>query len=190
MLESVMFTVKGISPLIMHNGQTADPLNQYSKAIKKITAKRKKTDADYEKLSELEWYAGLYVNDDGRVIVPGDCLTAMLRDAAKKQRLGKLFSSAVFCDDDALLEYEGPKKTDKMFQSGKFTSRMLVRVTTAKVLRTRPIFKDWSTTFEVKYYPTEINIDQVKEAVETAGRVIGLGDYRPRFGRFEIVETS
>jgi hypothetical protein len=32
-------TIEGTAPIIMHNGQTADPLNQYAKAIKQISGK-------------------------------------------------------------------------------------------------------------------------------------------------------
>jgi len=48
--------------LIMHNGQTADPLNPFSKAMKEISSKRKKTDTDYEAMANIEYRAGLYLN--------------------------------------------------------------------------------------------------------------------------------
>ena len=41
--------------LIMHNGQTADPLNPFSKAMKEISGKRKKTDTDYEAMANIEF---------------------------------------------------------------------------------------------------------------------------------------
>ncbi len=44
--------------LMMHNGRTKDPLDPYAKALKKLTGKRKKTDADYLEISRLEWEAG------------------------------------------------------------------------------------------------------------------------------------
>ena len=54
--------LRGISPIIMHCGQTADPLNQFSKAMKKLSAKRNKTDDDLAILSGIEWWAGLYLD--------------------------------------------------------------------------------------------------------------------------------
>jgi len=186
MFEKLEVKIKGVSPLILHSNQTADPLNEHTKAIKKVSSVRKKTDKDHEQLAELEWRAALYVNDDGKVIVPGDCIKAMLIESAKKQKLGKAFKPAVFCFDDALVEYDGPKNIDKLYESGKFISRAVVKVMQARIVRTRPIFHDWKLTFTLDYLPTEIDVDQVKDAMITAGRLIGLCDWRPVHGRFEV----
>ena len=39
--------------LIMHNGRTSNPLDPFTKAMKEISGKRKKTDADLEALSKI-----------------------------------------------------------------------------------------------------------------------------------------
>ena len=54
-LPTVQIRFQGVSPLLCHNGQTADPRNAYSKAIKAISGKRKKTDSDYDEMARLEW---------------------------------------------------------------------------------------------------------------------------------------
>jgi len=190
MFEKMLFTIKGVSPLLMHNSQLADPLNDLARAIKKISANRKKTDADYGEMSRLEWMGGLYLNESGRVIVPGDCIKAMLVDAAKKKKLGKAFKPSVFCFEDSELEYDGPKNIDKLWADGKFIKKAVVKIGMARIVRTRPMFRDWSLTFEIQYLPSEINPEQVQEAVVTSGRLIGLCDWRPVHGRFEVVETA
>ena len=46
--------ITGISDMIQHNGQLADPLNYFTKQLKAVTSKRPKTDADLEKMAEIE----------------------------------------------------------------------------------------------------------------------------------------
>jgi hypothetical protein len=67
----------GVAPLIMHNGALSDPLNQYSKAIKRISSKRHKVDSDYEEMARLEYHGGLYLHQ-GRPCIPGFVVEAAL----------------------------------------------------------------------------------------------------------------
>ena len=41
-------------------------MNKFAKAMKAITSKRKKTDEDYIELARLEFFGGLYADDQGR----------------------------------------------------------------------------------------------------------------------------
>ena len=110
-------TLQGDS-LIMHNGQTANPLNPFSKAMKEISGKRKKTDSDYEAMSNIEYKAGLYVDAKNNVIIPSRVLESVLAEGAKKSKEGKLALSGMFVDTDALLDYEGyPMSLDELMNS-------------------------------------------------------------------------
>ena len=51
------------SGLLCHNGELADPLNNFAKEMKKVSAVRKKTDEHHLKMQELEWFGGLYGTD-------------------------------------------------------------------------------------------------------------------------------
>ena len=62
---------------LMHNGQLSDPLNEWTKAKKKITDKKKKTDADHEEVSRLEWMGGLYLFN-GAPCIPREAIKATL----------------------------------------------------------------------------------------------------------------
>jgi hypothetical protein len=70
MLEKYACRITGAAPLILHNVQLADPLNAYAKEMKKISGKRRKTDADLEELARFEWHGSLYVSQ-GQVVIPG-----------------------------------------------------------------------------------------------------------------------
>ena len=52
-------TIRGIAPLLMHNGQLANPLNPLAKEMKKVTSVRTKTDEHHLELQRLEFLAGL-----------------------------------------------------------------------------------------------------------------------------------
>ena len=187
-LAKKKYTIKGMSPLMCHNGELANPQNAIVKEMKKITSKRKKTDDDLNELAELEWMGGLYVNDDGIPCIPSKVLKATLVEAAKTSRLGKRFTAGLFISDNPVIQHAGQERTVEELRSDpKHVDQRMVKVQTSKVLRTRPIFPDWKLTFEVAYMPDQIEERDLDQAMETAGYIKGLGDYRPEFGRFEVV---
>jgi copper chaperone CopZ len=188
MLRQLTVSIRGVSPLIMHNGQTADPLNKFSRAMKEISGKRKKTDEDYAEMSRIEWHAGLYVNAEQKLILPAACLEASIYDGAKKSKLGKAFKSAVFIEHDSLLDI-GKKygKAEDLFADDQFKDIRGVRVNQARVMRTRPIFWQWGCEFIVTFDDEQVNLKDVERAIADAGSKSGVGDFRPRYGRFEVV---
>lgn len=192
--QSYSFKINGIAPLIVHNGELADPFYVFSQEIKKISGKRKKTEADHEMMAKLEWRGGLYVNED-KLIVPSDCFEASLVGAAKLSRLGKDAARGLFVEDHLVIRGEGIPETvndavlDEMYDSGKFTFRKGVRVGTAKVMRTRPIFGlGWFADATVVFNDAVFNKQQIEDLVDTAGTQIGLCEWRPRYGRFAVSE--
>ena len=108
-MNQVKLKICGITPLITHNNQTANPLNEYSKAIKSLTSKRKKTDADHQEIARIEWEAGLYL-ENGVVVMPARCIEATFLAAAKKSKDGKKWQSGAIIDEDFCeIKYNGPK---------------------------------------------------------------------------------
>jgi hypothetical protein len=189
MYQALDFRIRGISPLLLHNIQLADPLNEWAKALKAISSKRKKTETDYEEMARIEWFGGLYVDEDNRPVFPGVNIEAAFIDAGKKQRLGEAFKSGLISDGNWRIEYDGPKNADDLWknQRDKFSDRRAVVVGMARVFRTRPAFRKWELAFTVNFLPDILNKSQVTEAAATLGRLIGIGDYTPRHGRFEVL---
>ncbi len=192
--QQYTFKITGIAPLIVHNGELADPFYAFSQEIKKISGKRKKTEADHEMMAKLEWRGGLYVNE-GKLIVPSDCFEASLVGAAKLSRLGKDAARGLFVEDHLLICGDGipdsvdEEALDAMYESGKFTFRKGVRVGTAKVMRTRPIFGlGWWSQATIVFNDAVFNKQQIEDLAEAAGSQIGLCEWRPRFGRFAVSE--
>lgn len=186
MFEKINAVLTGVAPILLHNGQLADPLNKWTKALKEVTSKRKKTDVDHEEVARLEWFGSLYVGDDGGPCVTGEMIEAWVKDGAKKSKLGKQVSASVFCDADSFaIKYKGTRDPEKMWAQGKFRDVRGVKVGQARVMRCRPILRDWSVEIALAYNPELITRSQLTKALADAG-AWGLGDYRPRFGRCTV----
>jgi hypothetical protein len=58
-------------------------------------------------------------------------------------------------------------------------------------VRTRPYLREWCCSFTIEFAVSLINLSQIMSLVEAAGRIIGLGDYRPQkggsYGKFVIM---
>lgn len=189
MIQKLSFKIKGIAPLMMHNGRLADPDDPYSRAMKVITSNRKKTDADLEEIARLEFLGGLYLNKDEQVVIPGFVFEATLigkGGAARKERMGKEAAAALWVTRDFPLIYDGPQTPDELWKDKQFVDQSMVRVQTSKVKRTRPIFRDWDAEIVVEFNDNLIDEKQVKRWIEVAGEQVGLCDWRPRLGRFSV----
>jgi len=167
----------------MHNGQTADPSNRWAKALKQVSSKRKKTDADYEEMARLEFAAGLYM-DKGGPVLPSYLIESMIVNAAKKVREGPMAKSGCFCLNHARLEYDGPRTVDELWADEEYRFSAIVRVGMARVARMRPIFHEWAATITLSIEDEVVNIARVDDWMQIAGTQVGIGDWRPKFGRF------
>lgn len=170
----------------MHNGQTANPLNEFSKEIKKVSGKRAKTDADLEELARLEWHAGLYLKD-GKPCIPGEVLEATLVEAAKKIKMKKNVQAGLYCDGFFPIVYDGSANLKELWEDRRFRFTAIVRVKNNRIPRTRPIFQEWSAEVMITYDDGQLNPSTVRELLVAAGNNVGLMDWRPKFGRFKVV---
>ena len=82
------------------------------------------------------------------------------------------------------IQYDGPRGSDELWTDERFRLVTGVRVGQARIMRTRPIFRDWSAEIFVDFLPGQLNRAEVAEMVRLAGEVVGIGDWRPRFGRY------
>ena len=182
----------GIRPLVMHNGLMADPTNPLVRRIKEITSKgsKKLTDSDFEERDLLEWEAGLYWDEQDGAIIPSDNIERCIQLGAQKSRIGKDVQAAVFCSAPHVsLDYSGPKDKAKMYQDPRFTLRKGVAVQKARIIRIRPMIPTgWSLAFDIEFDDSIVNPKNLLKAMSDAGSLVGLGDWRPKFGRFIVEE--
>lgn len=184
--HQIKFHIVGVCPCLMHNGRLKNPFDKAVKEIKKISGKRGKTEEDLWKLAELEFKAGIYTDETGHPIWPGENIERMLQEAAKRQKLGKKLKSALMVPEDPKLIYDGPKTPDELWADERYRFFKDVKVGTSSIMRCRPMFPDWQCKFSVQYYAGELDSDQILKIMSDAGQFVGLSEFRPRFGRFIV----
>ncbi len=191
-MESINFKIRGVTPLLMHSSQLSDPLNKYTKALKKITAIRKKTEEHYVEMGRIEMLGGLYWSKEYGLHLPGENIEACLIAAAKFKKLGTAFKrGAQVVELSCPLKGTGaPATPEEIAADDNFKYVKSVKVGTARIMRTRPIFENWETEFTVMFDPSQLQTEDILEAANSAGMMVGLGDWRPRFGKFEVVEAA
>ena len=186
MFEERKFTIEGVAPLLVHNGRLCNPIDPIVREMKQFSGKRNKTESDYESLAKLEFMGSLYLGEHNEPVIPGECIEAMIINAAKKSKKGPSAKAGLICDGNWPIIYDGPKDPEAMWNDGGFADARRVVVQRAAVIRTRPVFRNWKLTFNMHYNPSLVNKSELEDWVSVAGHVIGLGDYRPRFGRFVV----
>ena len=193
MIQTMKVKLIGRTSLVMHNGQLANPLNEFTKAIAAVSKKRGKTEADFLRMSELEFRGGLYpqnVSNGQGPVIPARCARATLINGAKKHKNGTLFKSAVFVVADAPVQYDGPRTASELFADGRFTFIAPVKVGQSTIMRTRPKFDEWSAVLDIEYDDTDVNKEAIGQALTSGGRLVGALDGRPEYGRFTWEEVA
>jgi hypothetical protein len=185
--EILNLRLTGKRALLLHNGQLADPLNEFTKALKEATSVKKKTEDKLAEIRQLEWIGSLYRDEKGRIAVPEDMILGCFIAGAKKFKLGNEAKAGVLCTEAFHpLKYDGPTDVLELYATGKFIDVRRCVVQRNAVMRTRPRFNKWSVDVALMLDTEIIESKQALQAMDAAGRNIGLGDFRPRFGRFEV----
>lgn len=190
-MKTATYTIQGKTPLLMHSERLANPFDALTRELKALTGKRKKTEDDLLDIARVEWLGGLYSDDDG-IFMPGYNVFSSLIGGGKLHKLGTAIRrSAIIAEDRLALEYGGTKGDhSKLFDDKRFVDMRSVKVGTSKVMRCRPIFRDWKITFSVHYDESGLQRSDLDRCLQAAGTMIGLGDYRPRYGRFEVAQAA
>lgn len=187
MQQSFKATLRSTAPFLMNNGRLANPMDTFARAIKKITAKRHKTEADFEELAKLEWHGSLYLKN-GKPCLPALMLDACLINGAKKVKKGMQAKAGLFSIDDFVLHHDGPETIAALWETERFRFTIGCRLQgKATIMRTRPRFDTWSADIEIAFNDEALNASDIREFLLIAGRDVGIGNWRPRFGRFEMI---
>lgn len=186
-MEQLRIKVSGTSPLMMHADRLANPLLPETKAHKQLTSKRKKTDEDHLAIARSEFINGLYWNAKDGIFIPGQNFDATFLAGAKLQKLGTHWKrGALVLEDKAPLIHDGPTDPARLWENPAYVDCRGVKVGTSKIMRYRPIFLRWAAELTVVINTDVIDLKEAQKAIEDAGSLIGVCEYRPRFGRFEV----
>ncbi len=172
---SVRVRIEGSADLIFHRWN-AEEVEAKGAAAK--NSKTKKTD-------NVESY--VYRNEDGEICIPGLYLRGAIINAAKfrqdprspRKSAMDLYKAGIV--STTLLATLGTKQWD-------YLDKCRVMVQRQGINRVRPAMKaGWSAEFDIMVLlPEYIDRMALRETIESAGRLVGIGDHRPTFGRFGI----
>lgn len=173
---AVSVTVRGASDLLFH-AWNAEAVDEKAAAAKNSAGK---------KSDNLESY--VYRTPDGEIAIPGEYLRGAIINAAKfrqdprspRKSAMDLFKAAIVVTSP--LASLGVAQWD-------YLDRRRVMIQRSGINRTRPAMRaGWEATFDMLVMlPEYVDRNQLRETIESAGRLIGVGDFRPTFGRFGIV---
>jgi hypothetical protein len=138
-----------------------------------------------KKTDDIESY--VYRNDDGEICIPGEYLRGALVTAAKfrqdprspRKSAQDLFKAAVV----VLTPLASLGVKDWQYEH-----KCRVTVQRNGITRTRPAMKvGWAVEFDVLVnLPEYVEPSLLHSALIDAGRLVGLGDFRPTYGRFAV----
>ena len=188
-MKTLKFKIEGVCPLLQHDDKMANPFNEYTKLMKAISSKRKKTEDDLLEMARIEWTAGLYYTPQSGYFIKAECFEGAFYEAAKTKKLGKTFKEAVRMPDNPAFRFEHDTLTpQQLFEMDSYKDFRTIKIQRAKILRCRPIFTDWNCEIELWYEETRLDSREIIDLVNYAGRYIGICDYRPKYGRFTATE--
>lgn len=179
-------TLTGDRPVLLHNGRLANPLDPYTQQLKALTSKRKKTDDDLIAIMRVEARGGAYETSDNLLAFPTQNVWRSIYDAAKAYKRGEdikraLLSSAAM---EPLYVNGQTVDVDEYLSNPEHIDYRPVAVQRAKTMRARPVVHGWSTTHHFELLDDVIDPRDLGPIIERAGRLVGIGDWRPTFGGF------
>lgn len=185
-MYTINVSVTGIAPLMQHRY----PMPDFADMGK--GGKKKTGEVDYMQ----EWRDYLYVTSEGDIYQPAVHFDGCMVKAAAGYKIqgqrGKtykdLFKGNVFTSPDAILHgVKVPDELDTDADKQLYLDCRPVVIQRARVVRIRPCFKPgWKLDFEISVLDDQVPANVVNEVLSLAGRTVGVGDFRPRFGRFMI----
>lgn len=175
----------GGTPLVQHNERLADPLDDYARRISPVARKTRKTEADHLELARLEFFGGMYIDENGPCIPAWNVLRCLQEGAKRIRRGPDVLRGVAPLVETVSLAYEGSRDPEILWKEGGFSLRKSVGINgRSRTIRTRPIFIDWSASMPVEVDPNIFDPDTLAECWRLAGRYVGLGEMRPIHGKF------
>lgn len=172
---TAFMTLTGTSDLLFHRWN-CEAVDEKARSAK--NSKSKKTD-------NIESY--VYRDDDGFICIPGEYVRQSTIHSAKyvqdprspRKSAMDMFKAGVISLTP--LASLGLKKWD-------YEDRRRVVIQRAGINRTRPAIKaGWKADFEfMVLLPEYIGPQLLHEVISNAGKLVGIGDFKPTYGRFCI----
>jgi hypothetical protein len=189
-MYTVNVTVKGKAAMLMH---------AYPATNLKPQTKRSVGETDYT----LEWMDTMYADSAGYLYLPASHFEGALMNAAAsfkvKGKSGATWKKIVkaYCyvnPDEVPLYWQGarvPAPDETLIeQPTEVLSVDVQRVVVQRsaVARARlKVAAGWEAHFTLEVQDVQVTPAVLKEIVTEAGRAVGVADFRPRYGRFDLM---
>lgn len=185
-METLKLKIEGRGPLLMQADTLADPLNPATVQHKALTGKKKKTEEDHIAIARSEFIASLYYRKEIGVHIPGQNFDGAFRAAAAMHRQRMNWDrGCIVLDDAAPLLYDGPRTPAALWENRDFVDARAVVVSNRRVIRYRPIFREWACEIALQFDPQIMSDSEVVKIINDAGKYTHICTFRRRFGRFE-----
>jgi len=173
--KRVAVKIRGIAPLLHH-------------AYKETMEERQSKRTTVVLSKEEEAKNALYTDEKGKIYQPSNHIEGALIKASinfkwsGKKTFKDLMKSAVLIEPQEIYFPEAPNyKID--------VRTAVIPATRGRVFAIRPRWDKWTMEFTVNILDAEnIGLENLKKIMEYAGRFVGIGTFRPKFGRFEVVD--
>lgn len=186
-------TLTGTRPMLLHNRRLANPTDEWTRQLKQLTAKRKKTDEDLIDIMRVEARGAIYETSDGLLGLPTENVWRSLYDAATAFKRGQDIKRALSSPPDQmeLLLVAGEQvKVETYLENPDHIDYRSVKIMGKRTMRARPVVNGWTTTHTFELLEDVIDPRDLVPIFERAGRLVGLGDWRPTWGTYSVEVTA
>jgi hypothetical protein len=170
-------TIRGIAPL-MHN--------RYPMEVATMTKKKQRGTVFNPEEEVKKTY---YTNSKGEIIQPAEHIEGALIQAGSAKTvpgLGKKTYKDLMKTNVAVLPTEIPFPNGKDYKTD--IRLAVIPATRGRVPVARARWDEWEFNFTIRVFDNDLTDGEaLKDILEIAGKTKGIGTYRPKYGRFEVV---
>jgi hypothetical protein len=175
-MKQIKVSIKGIAPLLQHKMTIEQEAQLVSKTKKSVGQNKGDNPEDY--LHKV----------DNIICEPAEhILQAIIKRLSgyKIQGKGKKTYLEMGKGCINIIPDMIPHKIQKWITDSR---TVVIKATGGRVVRNRPKLENWELSFTIELLSDDMPVEVIKSALDDAGREGGLGDYRPRFGRFIVTK--
>ena len=177
---SVKVKIQGTQDLLFH-AWNDEAVSQKANARKGSEEKKRDNPESY-----------IYRNDEGYICMPGRYIVRSIVEAGRNfldprsaRKTAKDLVQAAVMADEMLSPVLVKGKPTKEWE---YDDRQRVCIMRSAITRTRPAFKKgWEVDFTLVSLASDlVPPDFLRKLIDNAGLLIGVGDFRPTYGRFRV----
>lgn len=176
-MYDIRVTIEGVAPLLLN--RMADPSSLRA-------PNRRKSDDELRD----EATARAYRDADG-IYLPEWNVKRMILDGCRKAGIKDGKASAVGNFQGQLFLERNPHFVQKDVDSIlEVVGRIPPRTGAAAVIRRPMLNPGWRLPFTIHVVDNRRDPDSIRRSIEEAGLLVGLGSWRPEYGRFGVIEFA